>query len=673
MTPEFPNPDARRAASGVLRAAALGLLPLLLAAGLTAVISRLDGASFAHVRLFPPHPLSTGRFALAAAALLACYFGVFFAPGLLLMRALALRLTNSVANAVAAFVLSLLAVSLGWILAQAFTEGVAGRVCLYLTVASVDVAALVAAVALSPGASALPRLPAEGRGRGRAELLVPVGGILFMLAASWFLMPGKISIEALEGDATEVHGFAASLVYSALPEWDLESGVWGFYPTFMFIAYPVFFSIGMLGDSEAAVRLPALLMLGMLVLVTADLAARGRTRAAAGSLNVLLPMLAVGYLSLQVGAYYAGYHPFHGDLGCSPLEEWLATALAVCALLLLRDGAPGLAAISALLAVLSFPSGLMFAGLVGVVGLLGGTFEERKIVWRWGLALAALFLAYAVILVIYTVNTGTFGAMIGEWYAKYFEGRASFSSETPARAWAAVAWFTLLCGGLPVLGLFATAFDHDRVSRWMALVAVAWTAFFVLSPNKNIHYFMPAALLPMAVSLRIIAGANLKTRWLNLLPGGLLASTVVCIALCAPRSVPPYVADREFGERTVFLARSERQAVDYSKVLYNVTDPLWRWRPGKPWSVGHHTWVMYASRRYDFDRPYDFYVGAGPAPVPDVTEITHIVTPDGERVTLWVRGGRATLRDWKNREYPHRNELSRFNFDMAPAATAPGP
>ena len=78
---------------------------------------------------------------------------------------------------------------------------------------------------------------------------------------------------------------------------------------------------------------------------------------------------------------------------------------------------------------------------------------------------------------------------------------------------------------------------------------------------------------------------------------------------------------------------------------------------------------MYASRRYEFDRPYDFYVGQGPAPVEGVTEISRYVTPSGDRVTLWARGGRATLRRWKDQEYPLRTELSRFHFDMSPRGT----
>ena len=102
---------------------------------------------------------------LALLALASGYFGVYFAPGLLLMRAFGWRVDNPVGNAIAAFVLSLFGVSLAWIGAQAVTDGIAGRTCLYLTIACLDAAALLAAVFLARGAPALPTLPDQQHDR----------------------------------------------------------------------------------------------------------------------------------------------------------------------------------------------------------------------------------------------------------------------------------------------------------------------------------------------------------------------------------------------------------------------------------------------------------------------------------------------------------------------------
>lgn len=667
MSPARPAADptshsTRAAGPGAVVSAAVAFGPLLLAAALTSIVAGLDGAPFEDVVLLPPGGLGPGRFTVALAAMIAGYFGVYAAPGILWARALRLRPANWTAFALTAFVLSLAGASLAWIAAMAVTDGVAGRVCLYLTVAVLDAAALLVGVFRAPGASAWPPVP----GDVKRELLVPLGGALLVLAAAWALMPGKITTEALEGDATEVHGFAASLYEHALPEWDLETGVWGFYPTFAYVAYPVFFSLAIGGDSEAAVRLPALLFLAVLVLTAADLAGRGRARAAGGTPAVLLPVMLVGYLSLQVGAYYAGYHPVHGDLGCSPLEEWAVTGLAMCAFVLLRDGAVVTSAVAALLSILTFPSGLMVVGLVGVGGLVSGGGERRRAVIRWGFVLAGMIALYALFLVIYTRANGTFGPMIGEWYEKYFARRGNFASESPLRMVRALGWYTLLAGGLPVAG-YALAWRAGRTARWMALSGGIWVLFFLLSPDKNIHYFLPAAFLPLAVTLRVFAGGGegrLRTA------GSLMAASVLtCILLSRPAVQPPYTADRDFGRRTVFLAGSEREAVQYARVLYNLVHPLQRWMPGGTWTVGVHTWVMYADRGYELDRDYDFYVGQGPPPVDGLTEVSRIRLAGGGTAKLWSPGGRAAFREWKERTFPAKRDQSRFNFEMPAPAT----
>ena len=126
----------------------------------------------------------------------------------------------------------------------------------------------------------------------------------------------------------------------------------------------------------------------------------------------------------------------------------------------------------------------------------------------------------------------------------------------------AFGWFTLLAGGLPIVGFGLALWRGDRIGRWLAIAGGVWLAFFLLSPQKNIHYFMPIAFLPVATALRATAG---RGRLPSLVfPAALTVSAIACIVLCRPASQPPYTADREFGRRTIFLAASEREAVDYS-------------------------------------------------------------------------------------------------------------
>ena len=646
-----------RGGGAVLRAASLGLAPLLIAALSIQTIASMDGRAFADVVLLPPRATPWIRDLLAAVALMAGFFGVFFAPGLLAMRAFRVPSPSPASMALAALTLSCALLSLVWIIVMSLFPGEGGRKCLLLTAAATDAVLLLLAVKTAPGA---PAIAWAREAKFSTSLLLPAVAIGAAIFLGLLLMPGKLRIEAMEGDATEVMGFGLSLFDRGIPEWDLETGAWGFYPTFVFVAYPVFFSLALGGISEAAVRLPGLLFLGVMMLAAFDLARRSISGSARdGSARdlswrrTLPPILATGFLSLVVGAQYAGYHPFHGDLGCSPLEEWIVTGFAMSTIVLARDGMPRLAALSALLSILTFPSGLMLVGLLGIAGLAFGDREARRSVLRTGLWLGIFLAAYAVALALFTMSRGTFAPMMAEWRANILRGARASAPNIPRAS----------CGRQVGRRCFAAG-SPSSVSFWLGFAGTKPRAgspplrssglrssFFrrarTCTTSCRSHY------LPVVAALRSRAPS-----W------PLAASTLVCIVLVWPNRVPPYTADREFGEHSIFLEEDLRAAVDDSMVLYNLAEPLWKWEPGDGWTLGHHTWVVYAKYSETPSSEPQFYVGRGTPPRGDLQEITRIPVGNGESATLWSRRGREDWREWRDLRYPLKRDLSRFNFDM---------
>jgi hypothetical protein len=378
-------------------------------------------------------------------------------------------------------------------------------------------------------------------------------------------------------------------------------------------------------------------------------------------------MLAAGFLSIQVGAYYAGNHPFHADLGGLALEAWLVAALAMGALLLLRDSAPGIAAIGALLSILSSPSGLLLAALVALGGLATHAPENRRAVVRGSLALAALLVIYAAALAVYTVTTGIFDEMIGEWWRKYLVGRTIFGANPPGPVLGALGWWALLAGGVPAAGVLATAFQKDRIVRWLGLIVVLWLVLVVPSARKRIHEFLPVALIPMMISLRVVAGRSGRVANLAV-PAALTLSAAASIALCRPQGSAPYVADREFGQRTLFLAGSERQAVEFSRILHSRFGALRNWTPGSPWTLARHTWVAYADRGFEPRADHEFFVGQGPPPLSGLEEVACVAGPDGRPVHWWARD-ESLLHEWERRAHARRTDASRFDFEMVRSGT----
>ncbi len=213
----------------------------------------------------------------------------------------------------------------------------------------------------------------------------------------------------------------------------------------------------------------------------------------------------------------------------------------------------------------------------------------------------------------------------------------------------ALGWFALLCGGIPLLALPVAFLRRDPIARWLALATVLWVGFFLLSPAKNIHYFMPAAMLPVVVALRLAAAG---TCWRSrIAPVLLTISALAVVALSWPKRVPPYTADRELGRTTLFLAVNERQAVDMANVIYSLTVPLWKWKRGDPWSIGPHTWVKYA----DFDpapgKSYEFALSQGAPPDSAWIEITRAPLPGG---------GTTVLSSPRGRDAGARGAIARF-------------
>jgi hypothetical protein len=483
--------------------------------------------------------VSTGPRSPRPSSFLAVVFagaGIFFCPGLLLLRAFDLRLPNAITNAIASFVLSVVGVSLAWILGRGLLEGVGSRGCLYLTVAGLDAMALAAAVFFVPGARALPVLAPPSAGRGRAELIIPACGVLLALAAGCLLFPGKLTIEALSGEAAGVRALGASLFSHALPQGPLASGSWGFHPVFPGEAYPVFFSLAVVGPCEAAVRLPALLFLGLTMLSVADLAARGRSRAAGGSLNFLLPILVTGFLSMQVGAWYAGHDPGPGDLGGLPRTQWQATALALGALLLLRDRTPPLAALAGLLATAVFPVGSLLVGLLVIAGIAFGSAPDRQTMGRAGIVFAGALTGLALAFTVRAAVTGT-------WDLRMPEGPSALGRETGVggavgRIGSALGTFGILGGGLALAGLPLALWRGDRMARLLASVGAVWALGVLATPARGVHLFLPIALLPLAAALRTAAVVSRRRRGALLLAGALTLSALACIVLSRPPPAP---------------------------------------------------------------------------------------------------------------------------------------
>ena len=140
---------------------------------------------------------------------------------------------------------------------------------------------------------------------------VLIGGltIIFLIV----LFHGKIFLENFTGDGTEAFEFSRSLKTKILPYWDLENGRWGFYPRFMFFAYPNILSILHLGEIEASVRLPFFIFLFCIHLLMVALIQHESGRSKASASDSLFVSGAI-LLFVIFNIFYSTWHPYFADI-----------------------------------------------------------------------------------------------------------------------------------------------------------------------------------------------------------------------------------------------------------------------------------------------------------------------------------------------------------------------
>jgi hypothetical protein len=341
----------------------MAYVPLALAVLLTWMLARQQSSTFDSVRLVDPGLTSVEKALGMVAAISAC-FATLLAPGLLAMRALRKEMDTAPEVILASLVLSSFVVAGAWSGALAVVSGEAGRACFYQTIAALDAALLLGGL-FSARSRLFPRrareslpwllrgskgqhppVPAkrfEVSGPGARELAAILAAVATAAFVAWLALPAPLTVRVTDPYAVRNELLAASLWEGPIPSVRGE-------PQRSYAAYAVFLGQAILGESPAAVRLPAIVMFGALLLASVALAV---SRASPLSFRSLAT------LSLGAAAI-ASVAVRHHDPGGFLLETHSAAAFAVCALVFRRDYLVGLLAGS--LALLSLPSHEVFFG-----------------------------------------------------------------------------------------------------------------------------------------------------------------------------------------------------------------------------------------------------------------------------------------------------------------------
>ena len=407
---------------------------------------------------------------------------------------------------------------------------------------------------------------------------VLIGGltIIFLI----LLFQGKIFLENFTGDGTEAFEFSRSLKTKILPYWDLENGRWGFYPRFMFFAYPNILSILHLGEIEASVRLPFFIFLFCIHLMMAALIQHESGRPKASASDSLFVSGAI-LLFVIFNIFYSTWHPYFADIAEPTHVDTMVVFYFLAAILFLLNEQRKWFLLCCLLTCLSVANG------VALTFLLFSTFflleRNRKRILYLGLSFTVVYLAYLGFVAIYDkFHPLGFQRWSMEGMLEYFSWDDLLS---PKRYLLHLKYLLLMTGVIPVL-FFPFMRKSDRLAIKIYLISVVYTLGIFLFDRYNPHYFTSVALLFFIPFLRTVNGMERKTA--QYAKSSYAVVVGVTILLIFPFRYTLNQTARYLGSQTCIEATDYRAQVGLAEVVQRVF-------PFRRYGLGHHTLVYYAA------------------------------------------------------------------------------
>lgn len=402
----------------------------------------------------------------------------------------------------------------------------------------------------------------------KAEALAAIAGLSLLAVFG----PARIATQSFDGDGVEAFSFAASLRTRLLPFWDLENGAWGFYPAFMSFAYPLQLSMALLGESEAAARLPVLPLAAAL----AAFVGAGHHGFMRGGL-----MAAAVVVVATSGLNYT-YEPYAADIAEPTVTDLSFTVGLLAMLWAWSQRRLAVFGLGAAFVVTGQPAGAPFALLLVGGGMVRR--DSRAFAFRAAGLLAGILLARTI--AVHLSNPP--GATKFSPAAFLAHHTHAISPRFGGRQIATQLWALLVqTSGAPLV--FATAFakdiraHKDRHAAYLALAA--YLLAITLSPRRHPHYLTPVAAM---ILFLVPPGASVGRWWMGLI-------AVALLGVLPPRACPVDTRPAEFGRGTLAVFDTGRDAVENADLLYRVliVPP---WRDERQWGIGKHAWVLYARR-----------------------------------------------------------------------------
>lgn len=507
------------AALGALSAAVVMPEVLALRASATSAFTPLDAARSAPVVVLagvPAMVLGTIWLCLAPGLLLAAAFGRLASLGHWLGSGLAWSLVTVSATVEAA---------------EAMTGG-PWRGAAFV--------ALVAGLSAVCGAVTFARAEAGSGGGGRSRPWTgqawPLVTTIYVLVVALF---PKLFVEALNGDGAHTYDATRLLLYRAVAFFgDSAGGISGF-PGMnsVLFTYPGAWFMRVVGETEAAVRLPVLLYLAVLGPVVLSAAASGVRAPRPRDGWLVMASLTV---FLVVQSFSATYDPYSADIALPATQDTLFLALFVSLILATLEHRPlaiyGLTILGVLCSQAAVAMTVFWLAARWVADRQARTVVPSQ---------AAAFVAGVVTVSLLGVLMSALGvpAPGGEHGLMALLRKFVTLQVTDVRR---LLFVFVPVGLYPVLALTRLARREPVADALALLVAASFGLYYVMA-FYSLHYFVPAMIFALVLFWRTeLARTEPSGAGLGLLAG---AAAAIALSLSLPIESGVYTATRDLGQR----------------------------------------------------------------------------------------------------------------------------
>ena len=470
--------------------------------------------------------------------------------------------------------------------------------------------------------------------------------IILVMTIMALLLRDEIVVSNFNGDGAEVMLFAQSLRDRILPHAYIAETQLGFYAFFWLFAYPVYFAIMMLGETEAIARLPFFIYVSMAYLVTIGIIEIRRSRFNwIGRVSLLTGFI----LFVMLNTFYTTWFELYADIAFPGGVETMAALFLLFAAYFLFNERSIEFVVFALLANFTRPATIAVIAFLGVVSFLIYP-HRRKVLVRQFFIYYVIFASYYMLYYLFTGDPTQFSPN------HIFNMRFDLFNNLNRTAWMLL-YFAIYVVFIPVITLFWQKQD-DRISRVMSLTTIGTVLVILLLNESHFYYFTPVVFFAFAVFFRTVNRTHQSHLW----QAGYAFLAGVLLLTHWPRNYPIYTYFGEIGDQTCAIFDNYEEFQLASDVLWYI-DPL----PApdeQRWSIGDHLTFVYYATWLDCPGPspdqYRFYYVA--SDFRDLIPDDYIKIWEGEGFVFFADSANAIERINNLPTRPYRIGLLKNSF-----------